>query len=701
MNPAKFLLDVNGVDVSAYVAAIPKVVNDLYNPPSTLEVVLDNKAAARSSSFSLHQVVGFAQARCAFHSQSDYFTGADNAAPNAKWTVSVTDANQLVFIWKNKLACYVNAASKYAHCSSTSTISQPFSFTVYMLADNAGAGRYTEITASSAGTNYWQVYGYNGAWYIDTRQSAAWANRATGGTFAANTWYFMTVRMTSATSIAVVIYDVFGNVVWNPGARTFDSVSSVNIMPGIDSSAGGGPFAAYYDSFLVWSASTVQGEQLFEGYIDEVILNHSDQGNFVTLRCKGYEADLTEQFDDPYGKVDQGWVPTYGATNDVDAGVAAFMPSGWTRSVAATGVHDPDYMSLGTPRSVAIDQIVEPTPAIGWYVLPMKHIAVTLGDLGNTVDSQTDAVANWTINAHCSKINNTSLNIEGTNAMQIRDDTPQFFDYAYATYSVGPVSSYAFISFYYGKDSANLVNFVLRIYTDTGTPKYWQYTPPTPPIVAARAGMVHLIIPLPDANGTHGWTAVGSPSLADTIIRVGFYWDTSGGVNSVFFDSVLFYAIKKLTSKYTVSQIIDPKRNYQTPTYPNRVSITASDGNIVVEDTTLESTYGIVEKVIGDLGVTMASAKNWANALIAGEIYSNDPISVMVVNPSDMYLLRLGDTVTITDTYLNLSSATRVLIRREDSFTEQGWRTVLSLSANPIMNRLSDMWGEARRKRHA
>jgi hypothetical protein len=169
-----------------------------------------------------------------------------------------------------------------------------------------------------------------------------------------------------------------------------------------------------------------------------------------------------------------------------------------------------------------------------------------------------------------------------------------------------------------------------------------------------------------------------------------------------YFDVVFFHAQQITTSKYTVSNVVSANRTITKPRCYSTFNVFTNWGTITESDATLATLSGTRNYVWADLGVT--TEQETATIIyipLAKQAYNigGEPINLAVVNPSDMYNLMLGDTITLTATNMNLSAATRILGRREDSLTEAGWRTVLSLVAIPPTNPISELWEIVKKKR--
>jgi hypothetical protein len=209
---------------------------------------------------------------------------------------------------------------------------------------------------------------------------------------------------------------------------------------------------------------------------------------------------------------------------------------------------------------------------------------------------------------------------------------------------------------------------------------------------------------LPDASGNHGWVPGGTPNVANDIERIQVECGTTGaGAAHLTFDVLYFYANKKLTSKYTVSNIIGVRRLKRSDFY-NRVVVKGSGiANVVVDDVTAQATQGINELVIDDQSITTTpTAQTLGRGVLNAEGWDDtaDPISVQVINPSDMYNVMPGDALTVTAANLNLSAATRSLVSRVDSITGSGWNTILDLSNDLLRDRLQQVWELSKRKRY-
>jgi uncharacterized protein (UPF0254 family) len=194
--------------------------------------------------------------------------------------------------------------------------------------------------------------------------------------------------------------------------------------------------------------------------------------------------------------------------------------------------------------------------------------------------------------------------------------------------------------------------------------------------------MFHIDFSLPDDLGTHGWTATGSPSTSSNIVRLWIGSVSAGGDwFEIWLDSWDFWARKKLTSKYTVSNIINTARIATKKPY-NKVHVVRTGGTDTEEDTTLESADGVQELVYADMNITTeAIGRGLARMVLEHEyMIESDAVAVTVINPGDMYNLMLSDTVTVTAANLGLSSALRILAERQDTVDNGGWKTTLTLN---------------------
>jgi hypothetical protein len=695
----KAYVDVNGTDYSGQIFGID--VNRKLSDVGTCDVVLNNKGGQYKTTFSEMQRVAVAQGRAAFNAHSDFFTGTDLAACDAaKWTEVISDpAHVDVGIQYNKFYCYMDSASQYGYIVSKATVAQPFSITVWGKTDQT-ANRYGPALIGQSGNNYWMITQHNGAWYIYTRQGGAWGQRATGGSASADTWYRILIEVTSDTSITVIIQDVFGNAVWAPAAQTFDSVSNHTLMLGGSTEAAGGAMMIRMDSLLIWNASTPKGEQVFEGVIDKI--EFTENPDMVMLHCVDDAWELEKQYDETYGRATATFTPSYGATDDVGALTSALLASGWTYTAPDCAIHDKQAISINTRRIYALNELLDLTPYLGWFILPMKHFASVMPDTDITPDSITEATAGWTkVGANNTLNTDNTYNIDGSFCLVLADSVGA----AIAAYHSTNFSclNYRSIILYYGK-TVLVASPYIRIYTDTATPKYWQMNLPDPPAACgSRSNMVHLVLRLPDATGTHGWAATGAPSTSDNIIRFLIGGTTIDPSSYLYWDVLYFVAPKRLTSKYTISNLIAANRVKDADEYTRAIVAGSGITTQVADDATMQSTYGIREILINDQSITTpepALAEARTLLQLQGWDDTADPIQVSIINPGDMYNVMLGDTVTVTVANMNLSSATRTIIARRDTLDQNGWITFLTLSGDATKDRVENLLTMAKRKRY-
>jgi hypothetical protein len=215
--------------------------------------------------------------------------------------------------------------------------------------------------------------------------------------------------------------------------------------------------------------------------------------------------------------------------------------------------------------------------------------------------------------------------------------------------------------------------------------------------------MVHLVLRLPDATGTHGWAATGAPSTSDNIIRFLIGGTTIDPSSYLYWDVLYFAAVKRLTSKYTISNLIAANRVKDADEYTRAIVAGSGITTQVADDATMQSTYGIREILINDQSITTpepALAEARTLLQLQGWDDTADPIQVSIINPGDMYNVMLGDTVTVTVANMNLSSATRTIIARRDTLDGNGWITFLTLSGDPTKDRIENLLTMAKRKRY-
>jgi hypothetical protein len=413
-------------------------------------------------------------------------------------------------------------------------------------------------------------------------------------------------------------------------------------------------------------------------------IEYRQEPDTITLHCLDDAIELEKQYDDTYGRVEGTYTCAYGNTDDLDGQIAALLPADMTRTVPTTGIHDKLIYAAGTRRIDAINQTIDQTPILGWYMLPMKHIVFTAADNLSTPDTYTESDGDWTFGANSAKGTYASggKGVMGSVAIYLGRSAVAgagAFSGYYKAISVGP-TNLCNLALYYNRDDAGTTGLWVRIHTVAGS-DYWQYTLPTPnsSTPGTFASYLHLNLHLPDGNGTHGWTATGSPSVSSNIVRIELGGTANAG-KGTYFDVLFLYTRKKGTNKYTVSNILNiskmPYVGY------NKVSVvsSATGSPHTVEDATRETLHGVREFTIVDKQITEDSHATYtASAIIASESEAeeNEQITIAVLNPGDMYNVMPGDTVTVTYANLNLNSATRTLVGRADSITEQGWRTTL------------------------
>jgi hypothetical protein len=548
------------------------------------------------------------------------------------------------------------------------------------------------------GTAYSEFYNNNGApsKFATYKQSGGWVASSTWSTSCvASTWYLVEIKQASTTSVTWTLFDV-NMVQLETETITHDAnASGWSIV--LIANAGK---TAYYDSVLTTSSSTVRADQLFEGVVDSIEYNQSP--DTITLHCVDDAWELEKQYDDTYGRVTGTFTPSYGATDDISAIVSALLATGWTYTCPDCAIHDKLIFSSGTRRIDAINQVADMTPYLGWFVLPMKHIAFVMPDTHTNFspDAKTEDHTLWSVSgAGAAVSDDTSYNVDGANAMSLTGDLGATCE-AYLNPATSIDSSYRFMILY-ALAGPGSTSCRIKLYSDTATPKYWYFDYTTLITwTASRAGMAHIILRLPDSSGNHSWTGVNTPS--GSIVRVGFDGANGAFAFIVYFDVVYFAANKKLMSKYTLTNIVGANR-LKNADQLGQVIVVGSGTSAVVTDPTITAAYGLREQVINDQSVTVAQvADAYARGLLNAQDWDDtaDPISVQVINPSDMYVLVPGDTVTLTVTNLNLSSATRTVIARTDSITEAGWITLFLLSTVGKTNALMRIWDLAKRKRY-
>jgi hypothetical protein len=247
--------------------------------------------------------------------------------------------------------------------------------------------------------------------------------------------------------------------------------------------------------------------------------------------------------------------------------------------------------------------------------------------------------------------------------------------YAYHDTSIS--TDYTLLHLYYA--TLQVDSLTIKLTTAAG---YWYYSLPLTSM-GATWNMQHFIIRLPDSNGDHGWSKSGSPS--GTITRVTMEAVVSSWAEGYFYWDVLYFAAaQRLTSKYTLTAPVSVSRADRSDNI-TQVMLTYSGGSsITVDDLTAQAVDGVHTFLTTDLNITtIEAARAEARGIINAEGYgvTTDPVRVDYLDPGDMYTVMLGDTLTVSDTYSNLSNAKRTLVARDDSFTEgKGWVTTLYLS---------------------
>jgi hypothetical protein len=442
----------------------------------------------------------------------------------------------------------------------------------------------------------------------------------------------------------------------------------------------------------MWSAATPKGEWIFGGVIDKI--EFSENPDMITLHCLDDAIELERQYDDTYGRVEGTYTCGYGNTDDFDGQIAALLATGWTRTTPTNGIHDKLIYAAGTRRLDAINQTIDQTPMLGFYVLPMKHLACTSGDLISNPDAYTEDKTLWTADANTS-IGDAALGglgIHGTKIIRfgrkVGTGNGAFSGWK-PNLDLGPVQI-CNLALYYSREDSSVTSLVIRIHTQAGV-DYWDYSLPTPNTVdwASFASYLHLNIHLPDANGTHGWTATGSPSVNSNIVRIEIRGTSNEGKNADL-DVLFLYTRKKQTSKYTVSNIMQVSRSGYVGYNKVSIASSATGSPHTVEDVTRETLHGTREMTYVDKQITEDSLATYtASGILAAESEAeeNEGIDVTVINPGDMYNLMLGDTITITAANLNLSSATRILYERRDTLDQNGWITTLRTGTSQDMLR--------------
>jgi hypothetical protein len=678
-------VDVAGTDYSAKVLGLPKA-SRVLSDVGECDVVISNKGGALKSAFSEMQRVGVSAARAAIPF-GDYFTGTDGAAPNAtNWPTVLNSV-----ISGNKLRVYNAAADAYCISKALST---PITFSCWV---KHAAGAADADIYNTNGPD-WYLYLFNAGhdFALYTEQSGVLDVRAQGGSWTNDTWYRVVGYIGTAT-IRFCVYDVYGVLVWDSTSKAIDALSSTTIrFYAYD------PADLYVDSVLATSSATVVADQLFEGYVDSI--EYGQSPDTITLHCVDDAIELEKQYDDTYGRDTGTFTPAYGTTDDISAIVSAVLPTGWTYTCPDCAIHDMMIFSTGTRRLAAINQILDHTPYLGWYVLPMKHIVFVMPDTYPAPDAWTESIVDWAD--------------YGTNSIDVAADDAVDGEHNIKVYQTGAaattlgdlrlgftldIEQYRYMTLYYTMiDFCTAGTFKVRIRHGVAA-NYWEYTCPDQTGISGTEGP-HFTVRLPDTSGNHGWVPGGTPNVATDIERIQVECGTTGaGAAHFCFDVLYFYAAKKLTSKYTVSNIIGIQRLKRSDFY-NRVIVKGSGiANVVVDDATAQAIQGVNELVVDDQSITTtAAAQALARGVLNAEGWDDtgDPIQCTIVNPGDMYNVMLGDTLTVTVANLNLSSATRTLISRVDSITEQGWRTILNLSNDVLRDNLRHIWNLAKRKRY-
>lgn len=689
MNPTKVYLDVAGTDRSSLFLGLPKGSRPL-STAGGCDIWLSNKGGAYKSAFSEMQRVAVSAARAAI-SLGDYFTGTDGAAPNvAKW-MDMSAGGGTVQISGNKLKC-TGVAGNGGRVRSAA-LTAPISFTVW--AKTTSTAGYLEIEGKNGGgTDWWGIFGNGGVWKSYAYQGGGWALRASGGTCAANTWYRVKVNQTSATSVTFTIYDVFGVQVWTD-TEAIDSLPSPLIWLGASFMAAD----VYFDSFLCTSSASAVADQLFEGVVDSIEYNSSP--NTITLHCVDDAWELAAQYDETYGRGTAELDPSYGAVDDIyNYLIFELVPSGWTGTCPDCAIHDHIEISIGSRRMDAINQVVDHTPYLGWYVLPMKHIVFVMPDTSPAPDAWTEAIADWT-GDNATRSVDATYNVDGINSLCLTSVMSGIFSGRRGDALNISLADYRFLILYAYTMGCTAQN--LRIWTNIAGNKYWTIAiPSTSGWMADRTGMAHIPLRLPDSIGAHGWTATNAPSVTDPILRIQIEGIT-GIVGQIWFDILYFSANKKVTSKYTLSNIISTSHSKNADQVGQVVVVGSGITTVVCTDTTVTAAYGTREQMVNDQNITVAQkADAYARAFLNVQDWDDtaDPIVVQIVNPGDMYNVSPGDTVTITAADLDLSNATRTIMSRQDSIGENGWLTAFQLSTTGYSDRIMRIWDAAKRKRY-
>jgi hypothetical protein len=695
-------VDVNGTDYSAKVMSSDA--NRKLSDVGTCDIVLNNKGGQYKTTFSEMQRVAVAQGRAAFNAHSDFFTGMDGAAPNAaKWTTQKSDANQKVEISGNKLMTQTigAVAGNYARAHTAAAVAPPYTLIVWFKTDVVTHAYAAHCLVGGA---YWRFHVDDSMFYLGTIQGGGYAERASGGTAGANSWYRLVIKVSSYTSVSATVYDVCGNSLFASGAVACDAFSGGDccIYLGVHNEDAAA-LQTYWIGFLVTSSVTYTPDWVFGGVINKI--EFTENPDMITLHCVNDAWELEKQYDETYGRATATFTPSYGATDDVDALTGALLPSGWNYHVPDCAIHDKQVISINTRRIYALNELLDLTPYLGWFVLPFKCLVWVMPDTDITPDSITEDTGGWTtVGAGTIKGTDASYNIDGAKDLYITSVNAEPIAAYHATNF--SALSYRFLIMYYGADAGMTPGTtVIRIYTDTAAPKYWQFSlPDTPNTLSTRENMVHLVLRLPDSIGTHGWTATGGPTVNDSIIR--FYIGGTvliAAAGYLDWDVLYFAAAKRLTSKYTLPARIFGNRTIDADQYTRAIVAGSGITTQVADDTTMQASLGLRETLINDQSITteepaLAQARTLLN--LQGWDDTADPITYSFVNPGDMYNVMLGDTVTVTVANMNLSSATRTIIARRDTLDGNGWITSLTLSGDPTKDRIENLLTMAKRKRY-
>jgi hypothetical protein len=466
-----------------------------------------------------------------------------------------------------------------------------------------------------------------------------------------------------------------------------------------------GAFTDYVDSFLQTSSSSVVADQLFEGYVDSI--EYRQEPDTITLHCVDDAIELERQYDETYGRATTTFTPSYGATDDISALVNALLPSGWTYTCPDCAIHEKMTVSIGTRRLYALFDLLDLVPYLGFYVLPMKHIVFVMPDTSPAPDAWTDATAGWTAygDADAPFIQTIdTVIVDGAHALIGGMNADGTFGVRRGDALGISLTSYRYITLYYTLLGTDANTAVLRLWENIAGSKYWTYTLMDTWGAATPGDMVRATIQLPESGNAHGWVATNAPDVAGNIQRIEYEAEQSGGLGTgrIIFDVLYFHADKKLTSKYTVSNITGANRTPITQA-ENRIILKSNTNTYVVDDIGLQALYGLREDLITDLSVSGNEASyNVARAILISQQWGvdYDTITMTIVNPSDMYNVMPGDTLTVTVANLNLSSATRSLVSRRDSVTEGGWTTTLILGKWSALDPLLTTYSKLKRKRY-